>query len=144
MNTLAFGVIGYLASKSSIAKVIFTYYLLYFSIYQLDTFANLTTDAWITLNLFIDLIVISLCYNFFVRKRCQLCLVYGVWVVIGYMLPELLSLNGFDAAWNTSSLMCIIDVIFAALGGVMSNENICYNGNNKHPDGTGVRRDECD
>lgn len=143
-NYITFGIVGYLAHKSTIAKIIFIYYLLYFSVYELAEFVNLTTDQWLVLNLFIDLITISLCYNAFRISTDLLCVCYGGWVIVGYIIPELLALNGLDAKPFESPLMCVIDVAFAIIGGVIRNENHCYNGDNKRDSGDSPGSDRGD
>lgn len=92
-------------------KVVAFFYISFYLLYFTDHFTGLSFDTWMAANIVLDLIVISLCYNA-VCKGSVFALLYGLWVVIAYILPEILSINGIDINLYESWFMCVIDVVF--------------------------------
>lgn len=113
LNLIVFVVIAaiHTIKKTALSRVVFCFYLLYYSIYLFDHFYGLSFLDWTFLNIVSDLIIIALCYNEF-TKGSALSLLYMIWVMVAYLLPELLSLNGIIIKYNESEFMCVIDILF--------------------------------
>lgn len=126
MNELTFVAIALLCwNKNPVSRVIFVYYSIYFLIAITET----TEYEWLILCIFTDLIAISLCYTMLIVKRCYICLVYIIWICAAALMPELITLTGFDVRFHESNFQCVIDLIFA-LAGFMNenNRNTYHNG----------------
>ena len=128
-NLIAFLVISiaYTQKRLPLAKVVFCFYLMFFCLYLFDYHLGLDWLTWFFVNIVIDLIILALCYNAFIRGSV-IALVYMLWVIVGYILPELLSLNEIVVSWNESDLMCVVDVLFVMSEFINAPD---YSGDNK-------------